>query len=456
MRIIHAASAIPVAPPANASTSPSVTNCVASRPVLAPHRTPHHQFPAAALGAHEEQARDVHAGDEQQQAGPGDQRQQCRTDVADDGFRERHHARALATVRLGILLLQARRDPRHLVPGRPGRDAVLQPRNALQVVTEAVLLAVVRLAHRRPDLDRPRRRETEARRQYAHHGSRRAVQGHGRADHAGAAAEPPLPGPVAEDDDRRTGRSTLPRAEVPPEQRGHPEGMKEPGADSLATDRLRAGGRGQQEAGARVHREVAEHGVQPRPVEVVLIRQGGSRDCGDAFRDVRQARRLPVRQRPDQRGVDDAEDGRAGGDTETKDEHGREGEAGAPAKLARREAQVLPAALDHRQRGPIVVRLTGRTDTAQLQHGLAAGLGLVHTRAQVVVDVQLQVALELVDELAIAAVAANGTREPPQPGAKRSHDFPPSGARKRSRMAVVVRHSPVSRSTCFRPARVSR
>ena len=64
------------------------------------------------------------------------------------------------------------------------------------------------------------------------------------------------------------------------------------------------------------------------------------------------------------------------------------------------------------------MRLLGRLDAAKRDQRLPSRLGRRHAGAQVVVDVQLQVAGELVGELALGMGTAKERRYANRPGAK--------------------------------------
>ena len=77
------------------------------------------------------------------------------------------------------------------------------------------------------------------------------------------------------------------------------------------------------------------------------------------------------------------------------------------------------------------------------------------SRPDVVFDVHLQMAGQLLVELALpaATVEEGGRAQPERPQASHDEAF---AVKKRARMAVVCCHARASLSTCARPARVSR
>ena len=75
---------MPSTPPSSATSSDSDINCQATLPRFGAEREANRQFLLARLGAHEEQVRDVRAGDEQDEADGAEQNPQHVADVADD------------------------------------------------------------------------------------------------------------------------------------------------------------------------------------------------------------------------------------------------------------------------------------------------------------------------------------------------------------------------------------
>ena len=121
-------------------------------------------------------------------------------------------------------------------------------------------------------------------------------------------------------------------------------------------------------------------------------------------------------------------------------------------------AHVADQRLERRQAAAIAIRLLGRLDAAERDHRAPPRLGRRHAGAEVVVDVQLQVALDLGRELALGPSIGEHAE---QPHATRrawtSHRtfYSSLAARKRVMIADVSSHCRVSRSICFRPALVS-
>ena len=165
---------------------------------------------------------------------------------------------------------------------------------------------------------------------------------------------------------------------------------------------------------------------------------------------------IVVRQRAQQHGVDDAEHHRVGADANREREHGDRREPRRAAHQTRAAAQILEGHVEPRQARAIAIAFLRLFDPAEAPEGPPACLVARHPGADVVVDVQLQVAFELVRELALAPVTSEKTEQPHARGANLSHDDCSPVARNRARISLARSQSRVSRSTCLRPARVNR
>src|SRR5258708_10928057 len=97
----------------------------------------------------------------------------------------------------------------------------------------------------------------------------------------------------------------------------------------------------------------------------------------------------------------------------------------------------------------------GLHKSAELVYRLPAGFSSVQARAQIVLDVHLEMAFHLGGEFPLAPVFAKEPGEPKEQRAQTSHADSFPGARKRARISVVCSHSRASLSNCLRPARVS-
>ena len=123
-----------------------------------------------------------------------------------------------------------------------------------------------------------------------------------------------------------------------------------------------------------------------------------------------------------------------------------------PTPVAHSISRVANERVNRGQTAAIAVGFLDRLEAAELQERGAPRVFGRHPRAHVVVDVQLQMARQLVVEVAVAP--AKQTDDANQQRAQASHAS--SVGRKRPRIAVVSRQSRASRARCFRPAGVSR
>ncbi len=236
-----------------------------------PERAADGELAPAALGSNEHQARDVDAGDEQQQAGPAQQHEEDGPDVADNHVRQIDDAGALIPVRIGVLRLELLGDRLHLGTRCFDRDAVLEAAHASQVVAAPPRIATPSWPQRRPELHRAPRSELKILGQDADDGVRNGAEVDRLTDDVDAGAEALLPGGMAKDDARWCPRQVFAGVEIAAERGGDAERAKEPVAHARARHELRARGRPHHVAAAVVDVERAKHGVQPLPVEVVEI-----------------------------------------------------------------------------------------------------------------------------------------------------------------------------------------
>ena len=336
-------------------------------------------------------------------------------------------------------------------------DAVREPADAEQVVAAPALAAAVGSAHQRPHLGPAPRREVELLRQHAHDGVGHAAEVRRLPDHARVAPESPHPRPVAQDHRLRLARGVFSGEEIAAERGRDAQRAKEAGADAPAGQELGARRRAEQVALSRHHVERGQDAGEPFPVEIVGVRQG--RAPGGHPRALQHAHQRPgvaIRKRLEKGRVHEGEDRGAGGRAQGHHQDGGGGEGAVFRELSGREAKVLERLLHHRKAGLLAPGLLGGLDATELEHRLAARLLGGEAGAQVVVHVHLEVAFDLLGQLALAPRAPPGAAQPGQPRPQRPHARSPAGARKRARISVACSHSRVSRATWRRPALVSR
>ena len=116
--------------------------------------------------------------------------------------------------------------------------------------------------------------------------------------------------------------------------------------------------------------------------------------------EVHQAVGIPVWQRPEQRRVDHAEDGHIRADAECQGDDGGCREARRPARLAPREANVLPDLIQPR-RTLVAHGFPGLLDAAECTNGRAPGLGRCHSAREVRLGLHVEVIAQLGVHLAV-------------------------------------------------------
>ncbi len=130
--------------------------------------------------------------------------------------------------------------------------------------------------------------------------------------------------------------------------------------------------------------------------------------------------------------------------------------AGILPQLSQGKMQVLRQILDPWDRPALPHRLPARLSRAQLHQSLPARLGRIHPRAHIVIGLHLNVALKFLRQLALVALPAKQPSQPNSQCPQLFHDWPSAGEMNRARISVARSHSRASRSSCLRPARVSR
>ena len=126
------------------------------------------------------------------------------------------------------------------------------------------------------------------------------------------------------------------------------------------------------------------------------------------------------------------------------------------AQLAQCEAEVLQQVLKPGQRVALAHRLLRLLHATHLDQRLATSLFSGHPGAELVLDVHLQVALQLGSDFVVRAPRAEQTTKADPQRSEGAHHASSAGERKRATMALACSQLRASRSSCLRPARVSR
>ena len=275
--------------------------------------------------AHEQQVGDVRARDQQNQGDRSREHHQGRARPADCAIAQRRHAKDALGIRIRVAEIRARVATRDRIGIRLhvlNAHARRQPRDSPQVSEPAGDLlpreAVHRLDVRRPHVHVvERRRQIDAER--ADDRMRCAVQRQRGADGVGPHAEAARPEAAREDHYGRTRGSILFVRDASSGRHRHAEHVKEAAGDTHAGQLL-----GRRSAAREIERVVAvrrharEHAA---PRGEILIRRERDRRVAHValrirMRERHDAVRVAERQRPQQDGVDDAEDGGGGADAD--------------------------------------------------------------------------------------------------------------------------------------------
>ena len=281
----------------------------------------------------EQQIGDVRAPDEQHQTDAAEQKQQRSTDIAGDTVGEWKHAHVpVARRRVVRGILPSQRLHEHIDAAlRVGDgDAGREPTDRARKESRARLdrgLVERRAAkpERRPDLGSALfarvARRLKASRHHADDAIRIGIELHDPADDSGIGAEHSLPQAVADDRLLVEPGSRIARVERVAEPRSHAEQVEVVRRDDEQADALRAGQSAEVVVVEPARRDVGE---DAGAFQIVPLRNRHAdvarADAGIVVHDAHELLGVRVRQRPQQRRVDDTEERRAAAHT---DRHGR-------------------------------------------------------------------------------------------------------------------------------------
>src|SRR5262245_26609092 len=136
-----------------------------------------------------------------------------------------------------------------------------------------------------------------------------------------------------------------------------------------------------------------------------------------------------IRQRAKQHGVDDAEDRGVGADAESQRQYDRGRESGILPQDANRIGDVLTQRIQKRQTSAGPVALRRLCVRAQRDDRARAGLRVLRSGVQAVVEVELQMRFQLVGALAIVSATREEIRDAQAERSNRSHGPPYSSRR---------------------------
>ena len=282
-----------------------------------------------------------------------------------------------------------------------------------------------------------------------------AVDAHRLADGGGVAAEAPPPEPVGEHHGPIARASFVGRQECPSERRRDAEDgeevrgrQREADAFRLALPRQRS--RPHPDAG-----DLRELAAAAADLQDLVAGGGHARLTGLAVArpEHHEPRRIGVRQRRDERGVEDREDRGVRADAERERRHRDDRESRTAAQHAEGVAEILPEGVEPGAGARLAHGLLDLRHAPEIDPRLAARLLRTHPRGLVLVgedldrrgDLVLEIPLDAPPPKEVAREAADSSRE--------AHGYVDSRA---SPIAAATRaHSRVSAASCFWPAFVS-
>ena len=305
------------------------------------------QLLATRESTRQEQIGDVRAGDEQDEGDRREQHDQRLADIADNQLLERNHGRAPAGVVLRILALETRGDDVELGARLRDGGVRLEPRDHLGVVIVPDRAFSVRVCERDQKIPgrQPPRRDGKPRRQHTNDGVALAVERERTAEDVRRSAELVLPEPVAHDDDPASTWQIFVGTKGPAECRARLNHLEEPGADRAGENRFRIAAVRARELPESINRHAGEPGRCALPVVEVRGRhregrQAWKRRLRRHMKETNEAIGLVVRQRPQQDGIDDAENGGVGADAEGEDQNHAERKSWCPKDAAHARPKV--------------------------------------------------------------------------------------------------------------------
>ncbi len=372
-------------------------------------RDANRDLPLADFGAGQQQVGDIGARDHQYEGHRHQKNEQGGVEIAQNLALDGTELDAAALVGGGIGLFQALTNAVHLALGACQRDAGPEARQHRGAAGAAVgdILAANGHHQGQPEFGAIFH-AAEPGRHDADDGVRLAVELKGAADDRGIAAESPLPQRIAQDDDGIALRHFVLFG---------PEGAAEGGMDAeqrkirlgdvFGRDALPLVHAGEGRAGVREEGHVLERAALRAPVAVV--RHGGAPAFHlrplDIAPQFDQAGRRGIRERAEDDGIDDAENGGVGANAEGQGENRHEGECGAVTQGSHRVAQVLPQGFEPVKRPHLSTGLLPQGGVAELVSGGAGGIFESHTGLAVPAGAGGEMEFEFLFQLAIEAAA---------------------------------------------------
>jgi hypothetical protein len=414
-RVPQAAIARPSAPPERASSA---------------QRKADGELLRASIGAGEEQVRNIHAGDEQNKSHRAEQHQQDGLHVADDGLAKRRERGTNTLIVCGELHSEMIGDGIHIRLRLRERDAGFQARDAADAQTVAADIESFGGPRANGQVNIFRLKRTEVQVEIggndADDGEALSVERESAAEDVGLFAEFTSPKAFADESNVAAANLIFSGLEQAAQHRLHAEQGEEIGRKIFAVDALRFACPGENESGMFEDGEVGEGAVVPLPVAEVGIGDGSKGEVG--FRRIDCDQLVGVRQihRMQQDRVDDGEERGVHADAERQRDDDDAGEARRLAKLAQREFQILCQVLKKGDGAALANGLARLLHSTQMDQRPSARLLWRHADADVVVDVQLEMALQfrgnLGTHLRVRLGPAEQAAEPGRPCSESSHN----------------------------------
>ena len=385
----------------------------------AAHRRPDGELLLALRRSRQHQVRDVDAGDQQHEDHGAPEQQQYRAHRFDAPHLQRNDARANTRIRAWMVDHQARRDGVHLRLRLRERNLRPDPRDHVPPAAAADVGLV--LGDRLGQVEvaiaaAPFETELEIRRQHAHHRIRSPVERQRAAEDAGVAAEAALPEPVGDYHDAAAGAELL-RKERPAVRGAGAERLEEAFRDERPVEHLGLSIAGEVERIGLDGRHVLEAPGLRAPVEKG---RRGHRDGLAAVLRIglpqrHQAVRFRKRRRLDQHGVDQREDRGRSPDRERQRQDRGRGEPGAAPQQAQSVAEVTERFSESRAEPDAANVLPGRCHASEGRQRLTARFRARNPPRAALLDLQGDVMLQLLVQLAVRAIPVEQRPQPDPP-----------------------------------------
>ena len=390
----------------------------------------------------QDQIRHVRARDEEHERDHAKKHEQARSYLMAD---ERVHEGNDVDADVGIALRILRGNAR-------GKKVRLGLRGAkVGPVPEAaddpeIAVVAVRFTHEgQIDLLLLVRRKPESGRKDADNRPRLFVRADRAANGVGASAELFLPRGVAQDCHWRRARHVIAGHERPAGRDRNAEHLEETGRDLDRSHELGPSSAGQCHSARRERRDGVKAGALQFPRFVIGVGGDVFPIAGLLVRRPDQHEAVGVRegQRAQQHRIHHAEDRRVDANAKAERQDGGHRERWTFPKDAHGKTEVLSQVVEDRYAAAIAVLFFDLLEPAEADERIAPRGLRRHTGAEIVVDVQLQMTLELRLQIAFVPAGPDHRSQSPHPHAHVPHDDD-SGEKNRAMMSVVRSQSRAS------------